>query len=561
MRFPRFSASLLLLALALATGTPGVLRAQDTTATTSPPLEQALARISAAARDRDSLSVLADKATGEKDAVVEELLWQSQLDVQAGLLDATVEIERLQSSGADLAETRAVLQRALVSGWPRYRRQLERRERILQDLVERRDAAPPAKRLDIETQFAEASGRIARMYRDLVDVILALEHVGITVAPVRTFVGDKLSGMAGETRARMIVLRRANTLAKARVQRKADDADAQLELESSSAALSQNMQNLETEIALLERLGKDVTELRVALLIGRGTLSSAIFEPGVIQGVFGHWRQQFVEMLVTRGPHWLFVGLMVVIILTGFGLLAKLTRRVVRQAVRPAGFSQLLKDTIVDWSARLVNLIGLFVLLRQFGVQLGPMLAGLGIAGFALGFALQDTLANFAAGAMILAYHPYDVGDTVEVAGANGVVRNMSLFSTTILTDDNQTLIVPNRKMWGDVIRNTTAQSTRRVDMVFSVDHANDVATIERLLAEIAQADARVLKEPAPVVKLDKLAESSVNYVVRVWTQKANYWDVYWDITRTVKLRFDQDGIKFPQGEMRLSMVGERPSA
>jgi len=160
---------------------------------------------------------------------------------------------------------------------------------------------------------------------------------------------------------------------------------------------------------------------------------------------------------------------------------------------------------------------------------------------------------------MILAYHPYDVGHSVEVAGANGVVKNMSLFSTTILTDDNQTLIVPNRKMWGDVIRNTTAQSTRRVDMVFSVGYENDVATVERLLGEIGQADPRVLKDPSPVIKLDKLTESSVNYVVRVWTQQANYWDVYWDITRAVKLRFDQDGIKFPQGEMRVSMVGDPP--
>jgi small conductance mechanosensitive channel len=553
MRIIRFT--ILLLALASAAS------AQDTIATAPSPLEQALARITAASRARDSLSVLADRATGEKDAVVEELLWQSQLEVQAGILDASVELEKLQTKGADLAGTRAALASALASGWPRYRRQLERRERILQDLVERRDAAPAAQRLEIETEFAEQCARIARMYRDLVDMITELDRVGVAVAPVRTFVAEKLSRMAEETRVRMVVLRRANTLASVRVQRKSDDAAAELELESSGAALDQNMLNLETEIALLQRLGKDVTELKVALLIARGTLSSAIFEPGVIQGVLAHWQRQFMEMLASRGPHWLFQALLIVLILTGFGLLAKLTGRLVRRAVKPAGFSQLLKDTIIDWSSRLVVLIGLVFLLRQFGLQVGPMLAGLGIAGFALGFALQDTLANFAAGAMILAYHPYDVADTVEVAGANGVVRNMSLFSTTILTDDNQTLIVPNRKMWGDVIRNTTAQSTRRVDMVFSVDYANDVTTVERLLGEIAQADVRVLKEPSPVVKLDRLTESSVNYVVRVWTQKANYWDVYWDVTRAVKLRFDHEGIRFPQSEMRVTMAGETPRA
>ena len=145
--------------------------------------------------------------------------------------------------------------------------------------------------------------------------------------------------------------------------------------------------------------------------------------------------------------------------------------------------------------------------------------------------------------------------------GGAGLMGGPMLWSAGLdyLTDDNQTLIVPNRKMWGDVIRNTTAQSTRRVDMVFSVGYENDVAAVERLLEEIAKADARVLKDPSPVVKLDKLAESSVNYVVRVWTQKANYWGVYWDITRAVKLRFDQEGIQFPQRELNVSMSAGRP--
>jgi small conductance mechanosensitive channel len=138
----------------------------------------------------------------------------------------------------------------------------------------------------------------------------------------------------------------------------------------------------------------------------------------------------------------------------------------------------------------------------------------------------------------------------------------MSLVSTTILTFDNQTLIVPNKKMWGDVIRNFTSQDKRRVDLMFGAGYEDDVATIERLLQEIVNADVRLLKDPAPIIKLHQLADSSMNFIVRVWTPQENYWDVYWDITRAVKLRFDQEGIKipFPQRELHVNMIGGQPT-
>jgi len=208
-------------------------------------------------------------------------------------------------------------------------------------------------------------------------------------------------------------------------------------------------------------------------------------------------------------------------------------------------------------------LVGIFAVLRQLGVQLAPMLAGLGIAGFVVGFALQDTFANFAAGAMILAYHPYDLGDTIEAAGATGTVRNMSLVSTTILTLDNQTLVIPNKKMWGDVIRNINAQDKRRVDLIFPAGYEDDVVSVETLLQEIVDGQGRVLREPAPLIKLHQLADSSVNYAVRVWTRQEDYWDVYWDITRAVKVRFDEAGIKipYPQRELHVSGSLRRPGA
>ena len=162
---------------------------------------------------------------------------------------------------------------------------------------------------------------------------------------------------------------------------------------------------------------------------------------------------------------------------------------------------------------------------QGFPVHL-QVLAGLGVVGFIVGFALQDTLGNFAAGMMILLYRPYDVGDAVEVGGVSGKVRDMSIVNTTILTFDNQTLVVPNSKIWGDVIKNITAQKMRRVDMTFGIGYDDDIAKAENVLQDIISKHDKVLDDPAPVVKLHNLGESSVDFIVLPWAKTEDYWDV-----------------------------------
>jgi len=130
----------------------------------------------------------------------------------------------------------------------------------------------------------------------------------------------------------------------------------------------------------------------------------------------------------------------------------------------------------------------------------------------------------------------------------------MTLVSTTILTVDNQTLVIPNSKIWGDVIKNVTAQTRRRVDMVFGIGYGDDIPKAEKVLTEIVTSHEKVLKDPAPVVRVNTLNESSVDFIVRPWVNRDDYWDVYWDITREVKMRFDREGISipFPQREVRV---------
>lgn len=213
-----------------------------------------------------------------------------------------------------------------------------------------------------------------------------------------------------------------------------------------------------------------------------------------------------------------------------------------------------MQDFFVALSSKAVWVIGFLIALSQLGINLTPVLAGFGVAGVVIGFALQDTLSNFASGMMLLIYRPFDVGDFVNAGGVDGKVNHMSLVSTTIRTFDNQTLIVPNKTIWGNVIKNVTHERTRRVDMIFSIGYGDDILKAEKVLNDIVLAHAKVLKDPEPTIKLHTLNSSSIDFVVRPWVSTDDYWDVYWDITREVKLRFDRENISipFPQQDVHL---------
>jgi len=225
-----------------------------------------------------------------------------------------------------------------------------------------------------------------------------------------------------------------------------------------------------------------------------------------------------------------------------------LSERLVRKVIASslANISELLREFFENMVSKLVMLIGVLVALAHLGVQIGPLLAGLGVVGFIVGFALQDTLSNFASGIMILIYKPYDTGDIIEAAGQKGTVRQMSLVSTTIFSFDNQILIIPNNKIWGDIIRNVTSQENRRVDFEFYVSRDADLDQVEAILNEIIQQHELVLADPEPVVKLHHIEKFSLEFIARPWVKTGDYWQVYWDITRAVKQRFDEEAILQP---------------
>ena len=236
-----------------------------------------------------------------------------------------------------------------------------------------------------------------------------------------------------------------------------------------------------------------------------------------------------------------------VVILIVFYLLSIGTSKATEKAfARSKNISSLLQEFFVVSARRLVLFAGFFVGLSALEVNIGPVLAIIGAAGFVIAFALQNSLSNFASGILMLIYRPFDVSDVVNVAGILGKVESMTLLSTQLRTPDNQLVIVPNNSVWGGVITNITGITQRRVDMVFGIGYSDDIDKAQKILEEIVNGHELVLKEPQAIVKLNELADSSVNFICRPWAKPENYWDVYWDITREVKRRFDAEGISIP---------------
>jgi len=252
-----------------------------------------------------------------------------------------------------------------------------------------------------------------------------------------------------------------------------------------------------------------------------------------------------------------FYGLKIVAALAIF-IIGRLVAKALRGTVKRMMTRSKVDETLISFVASLTYaaLITIVVIaaLNQLGIQTTSFIAIIGAAGLAVGLALQGSLANFAAGVLMIIFRPFKAGDYIEGGGVAGVVEEIQIFTSQLKTPDNKLIIVPNAKMMGDNIVNYSAKETRRVDMVFGVGYSDDLDKARRVLLEVVAQDERVLKDPAPQVAVSELADSSVNFVVRPWAKTADYWGVYFDLTEAVKKRFDAEGISipFPQRDVHL---------
>lgn len=206
--------------------------------------------------------------------------------------------------------------------------------------------------------------------------------------------------------------------------------------------------------------------------------------------------------------------------------------------------SELLRRFLVKWVSRAIVAIGAVLALAALEVNVGPLLAVIGAAGFVVAFALQGTLSNLASGLMILTQRPFDVGDAIDVAGISGTVDSVSLFSTHVSTSDNKKLIVPNNSIWGNIITNATSSEIRRIEFDFELSASEDPEQAQRVIEEIIKGDPRVLEDPAPVIRMHELSDASIKFVCWPWVKTEHYGAVRWDIIKQIRQRFDVEAIK-----------------
>jgi len=565
----RSGLSRLVLCAALAFGVgviPGVSAQQLTSAAPDQAgdLETAARELDAAMEEkRSELAGLGDQldgATGDDVRAIRERGYEVVGEFMDDLEKLAENVSEREDLGLDVADDRA-----------RVTEEMEKTSALLQRTIDQTQGDLEGLRKALEEASGEDVQKTERALiaaRDWLDRVLDLfgkhtivmEEFSLDGSAEREFLTENLTRNAELISGRILVARERIEKLEARLKTDPANPEYNTDLDVANATLDRNVERLSETARMMEDLGLDTADYQQLLFQVTGEITTGLFSREVIGGLFSSWGQSVMDWLTDNGPGLILKIVIFVLILLTFRILSKIARKVVRKAIKRSSlqFSVLLERTTLSMTSSLVMIFGLLVALSQLGFQVGPLLAGLGVAGFIIGFALQDTLSNFASGMMILLYRPYDVGDLIETAGAIGKVENMTLVSTTILTVDHQTLVIPNSMIWGNVIKNVTAQTVRRIDMVFGIGYADDIPHAERVLTEIVNAHEMVLDDPEPVVKLHNLGESSVDFVVRPWVRTDDYWDVYWDITREVKIRFDAEkiSIPFPQRDVHVYREG-----
>ena len=256
------------------------------------------------------------------------------------------------------------------------------------------------------------------------------------------------------------------------------------------------------------------------------------------------------ELILTYGPK---ILLAILVLIIGLWIINRFTR-VVRKMMQ----NRNVNVSLVGFVSSMTN-IGLKALLLisvagMIGIQTTSFIAIIGAAGLAIGFALQGTLANFAGGVMVLIFKPYNVGDLIQAQGHLGVVKEIHIFVTILLSPEKKTIIIPNGAISNGDITNYTTEGEIRVDMTFGISYESNIKKAKDVLTRVMESHPKVLKDPAPFVGVSELADSSVNLAVRPHAKPEDYWTVYFDVYENGKIALDEADITIPFPQMDVHM-------
>jgi len=255
-----------------------------------------------------------------------------------------------------------------------------------------------------------------------------------------------------------------------------------------------------------------------------------------------NWYDQLLEMLKVYGIN-LLIALVILVI--GWWLINRVVKLINGQLDKRS-IDPSLKPFFKSLMLITFRLLLAISVLSTLGIEMTSFIAILGAAGLAVGMALSGTLQNFAGGVIILLFKPFKVGDVIEAMGYIGSVKEIQIFVTILTTPDNKTILIPNGSLSNSSLINYSTEPTRRVDMTFGIGYNDDIDKARKILTALIVADERILKEPAPFVAVSELADSSVNFALRVWCNSGDYWGIFFDMQENVKKTFDKESISIP---------------
>ncbi len=264
-----------------------------------------------------------------------------------------------------------------------------------------------------------------------------------------------------------------------------------------------------------------------------------------------------IEWLIINGVDFVinFVSFLIILIVGKF-VINGICNVLGKTLNKASNLSDILNKLIINVCHKTLWIIVAMLALQKLGIDIAPLIAGLGVTGFIVGFAFQESLGNLAAGLMIALNQPFEVGDFVDASGKMGIVRDLNMMAVTLHTPDNKKIVIPNSQVWGSAITNFTALDTRRVDLTVGISYAADIDQAKDVITDTVGKIDKILDKPAPKIEVVEMADSSINFVVRPWSKTEHFWDVFFQLQHGLKLALDKAGIEIPFPQMDIHHHG-----
>ncbi|MBO6657965.1 MAG: mechanosensitive ion channel [Pseudomonadales bacterium] len=505
-------------------------------------------RIQKIGEDLQVLNDSIDHAAGDRLEVLILERQKTTLEILDELFALARNLEKQSSLDLDTAELRDMVVSYLVRTSNALDQFLDREE---DEMVERRSRVIKLTGIEL-VEFEQNNASTMTWFQEMIEAklrsIQELEELGVSTGNHRENLVNRLNRFASSLAGQLQLVDSSLKAIKVGSGSEPLSSDLKAQLQALNIRRSSILSSLALLVHKMNALGLEAKEYR-QLLLETGEVTTDLFDPEIVLGIVQKQLNIVSDWLSRNAGVFLTKLVVFVLIITAFRLIARATNFMMRRSFesQTVQVSKLMQDMLLGLSSKGIMFLGVLVALSHMGVEITALLTGLGIAGFIVGFALQDSLANFVAGIMILGYRPFDVGDVIEAGGVFGKVSKMSMVSTTILTFDNQTLIVPNNKIWGDVIKNITLQHERRIDLEFNVGLNENIGDVRYLIHGVLESIEEILEDPAPSIEFNELTPYSMVIVVRPWVQKEVYWPTRWRLLREIKQALDDAGVEIPR--------------